>query len=139
MTALGSMTYGAKQYLAGREISDDPKKLIIESLDRSGAMGYFWDANNMIEKASRGNLGVNPAIGGPPMSRYQSRNIWGAILGPTVGTVEDAFTITGALAAGEMTKREAHNIRTMLPYNTVFYIRKLLDQLEAKATEGLPE
>ena len=131
-TALGGATYGLKQYVAGRDISTDPEKLIIESLDRSGAFGYFWDVNNITEKMTRGQVGVNRLIGAPPMSRYASRNVLGAIMGPSLGTVEDVATVTGAISQGEFTESEKRKIRKLLPGQNLFYIRRLLNELEEK-------
>lgn len=138
MTALGALTYGLKNWVAGREVSAEPEKLIVEALDRSGAMGYFWDINNMIEKGTRGHFGVNPALGAAPMSRYASRNIIGSLLGPSLGTAEDIVQIVGGAASGEFTKKEAKLVRQMVPGQNLFYMRQLLDELEEKAAEGLP-
>lgn len=128
--ALGSMTYGLKQYVADRPIENDPKKLIIESLDRSGAFGYFWDVNNMTEKFTRGSVGVNALAGASPMSRYASRNIAGALLGPSFGTVQDVWEVGGATASGEFTERDVHKLRKLLPGQNLFYMRRLLNELE---------
>ena len=128
--ALGSVTYGAKQYVAGREISDDPGKVILESLDRSGGFGYLWDANNMIEKFTRGQVGVNRLAGQDPMSRYVSRNVLGALLGPSAGTVEDIAKVTGAIAEGEFTESDVRRIRKLIPGQNLFYMRNLLNELE---------
>ena len=135
--ALGSATYGLKQYSAGREISEDPSKLIVEALDRSGAFGYLWDVNNMIEKGTRGNFGVNSLLGAPPMSRYASRNITGALLGPSFGTANDMFSVVGGAASGEFTKSELRKLRKLLPAQNLFYMRRLLNELEDKAGRGL--
>jgi len=135
--ALGSASYGMKEFVAGREISDDPSKILVESLDRSGAFGYFWDTNNIIEKMTRGEVGVNKLIGAPPMSRYQSRNILGSLLGPSVGTVQDIAQITGAISTGEIGKSEIRKIRRLLPMQNLFYMRQLLTELEDKTAESL--
>lgn len=136
---LGTLTYGLKNYVAGREISTEPDKVIVESLDRSGAFGYLWDANNIVEKWSRGNIGINPLLGGAPMSRYASRNALGAVLGPSVGTVQDLAQITGAFATGEMSKSDIRAIRKMIPGQNLFYVRQLLNALEEKVAEGVVE
>lgn len=129
--AFGTAAYGAKEFVAGREISTDPKKLIVESLDRSGAFGYFWDVNNIAEKMTRGQVGVNKLIGAPPMSRYASRNLMGAILGPSMGTVEDLATVTGAISQGEFTEGDLRRVRKLMPGQNLFYIRQLLTSLES--------
>jgi len=135
--AFGTAAYGAKEFVAGREISSDPKKLIVESLDRSGVFGYFWDANNIVEKMTRGEVGVNKAIGAPPMSRYASRNIMGALLGPSAGTIEDLNAVTGAIAQGEFTESDLRRVRKLLPGQNLFYIRQLLNTLEKDIGAGL--
>jgi hypothetical protein len=134
--ALGGVAYGAKQVVAGRDISDDPAKLIVESLDRSGAFGYFWDVNNITEKLTRGTVGVNAAIGQAPMSRYATRNVAGALLGPSLGTVQDMSQVIGALSTGDLSRSDISAMRKMLPYQNLFYMRGLLNQLEDKAAQS---
>jgi hypothetical protein len=136
-TALGTLTYGLKQYTAGREIETEPEKLIIESLDRSGAFGYFWDVNNMVEKLTRGEVGVNAMAGASPMSRYVSRNAVGAALGPSFGTAQDIFQVSGALSTGEFTESDVRKVRKLLPAQNLFYMRWLLDSLEEKTAKEL--
>lgn len=135
--ALGTAAYGAKEFVAGREISTDPKKLIVESLDRSGVFGYFWDVNNIVEKMTRGEVGVNKLIGAPPMSRYASRNIMGALLGPSAGTIEDLSAVTGAISQGEFTESDLRRVRKLMPGQNLFYIRQLLNSLEEDIGAGL--
>lgn len=131
--ALGGAAYGAKQWTAGKPISTEPDKLIVESLDRSGAFGYFWDINNITEKLTRGTVGVNAAIGAAPMSRYATRNVAGALLGPSLGTVQDLSQVIGALSTGDLSKSDIGAMRKMLPYQNLFYMRQLLNELEDKA------
>lgn len=134
--ALGGAAYGAKQVVAGKEVSSDPEKLIVESLDRSGAFGYFWDINNITEKVTRGTVGVNAAIGQAPMSRYATRNVAGALLGPSLGTVQDLSQVIGAVSTGDLSKSDISAMRKMLPYQNLFYMRGLLNQLEDKAAQA---
>ena len=135
--ALGTVAYGSKEYVAGREISTDPKKLIVESLDRSGVFGYFWDVNNIVEKMTRGEVGVNKLIGAPPMSRYASRNVLGAVLGPSAGTFGDAALVVGGVSSGEFGKAELRATRKLLPGQNLFYMRRLLNHLETEIGEEL--
>jgi hypothetical protein len=134
--AFGGAAYGAKQVSAGRDLSDDPEKLIVESMDRSGAFGYFWDVNNILEKITRGTVGVNAAIGAAPMSRYATRNVAGALLGPSLGTVQDLSQVIGALSTGDLSKSDVNAMRKMLPYQNLFYVRRLLNELEDKAVSA---
>lgn len=137
MIGLGYGVYALKTALAGREISTDPAVMLTEGIDRSGITGWFFDANNILEKATRGAVGVSRLHGGPMMSRYASRNIMGAILGPSVGTVQDAFQTSGAITSGDMSAGDVRAMRRLIPYQNLFYMRGLFDQAEAGVTDAL--
>lgn len=81
---LGAVTYFLKQVAANQPISDDPKVWGVEALDKSGLVGWLMEVNATMEKATRGTVGLS-AFTGEPVSRYASRNVTGAILGPTPG------------------------------------------------------
>lgn len=133
----GMAVYGFKQSDAGRKISDDPRVWITEGLDRSGMFGWFFDVNNIIEKSTRGRVGVNALIGGPPMSRYASRNVIGALIGPTSGFIKDLTSVTGDLAQGEWTESDTRALRRLLPYQNLIGFRRVLDQAEGGINDAL--
>lgn len=133
--ALGGLTYGLKQTFAGREISSNPNQIVVESLDRSGAFGYFWDVNNILAKMTNGEVSVQKIAGADPVSRYASRNILGALLGPTAGTIEDIRQLTGNISSGDMSDKDIRKIRKMLPGQNLFYMRQLLDSLEEEVSK----
>lgn len=128
---VGSLVYGWKNTLAGRPVSDDPRVWITEGIDRSGITGWVFDANNIIEKATRGRIGVNALTGGPPMSRYASRNVTGALLGPSFGMAQDMFQVTGAAASGDFKASDTHAARRLFPGQNIPYIRGVYDRLES--------
>jgi len=133
----GMAVYGFKQSDAGRELSDDPKVWITEGLDRSGMFGWFWEVNNLIEKATRGAVGVNALIGGPPMSRFASRNVLGAVLGPSVGAVQDLATVTGDLAQQDWKAQDTRALRRLIPYQNLIGMRRVWDEAEAGINDAL--
>jgi len=137
MIGMGAMVYGAKTALAGRELSDDPRVWLTEGIDRSGITGWFFDVNNITEKATRGTVGVNALIGGPQMSRYASRNVTDSILGPTLGLSEDFFRLTGAAFSRDWQESDTHAMRRLLPYQNVIYLRSLFDQMENGVNQAL--
>lgn len=136
---IGGLVYAVRQKISGREISDDPAVLLTEAIDRSGVTGIVFEVNNMAEKFTRGQIGVSRLTGGPLMSRYASRNITGALVGPTAGRIEDLAQVTGALATGDISDSDVNAFRKMLPYQNLFYIRQLLNQLEAGIAEEVAE
>ena len=133
---LGAMTYWARETIAGREISDDPSVWATNALDWSGLTGWAMDANGIVEKATRGHVGLS-AFTGQPISRYQSRNVTGAFLGPTADAVSDIFQISGSVFAGDTTKSDLHKLRQLLPAQNLFYIRSLLNRVEAATGDAL--
>ncbi len=138
--SLGAMTYVAKQAVAGKEISDDPAVWATNAFDWSGLAGWMMEVNNIAEKASRGRVGLS-ALTGEQMSRYQSRNVVGAFLGPTPDAVADIFQVSGSMFAGDATKSDLHKMRQLLPFQNLFYVRGLLNQVEDATGDAmnLPE
>ncbi len=138
--SLGAMTYVAKQAVAGKEISDDPAVWATNAFDWSGLAGWMMEVNNIAEKASRGRVGLS-ALTGEQMSRYQSRNVVGAFLGPTPDAVADIFQVTGSMFAGDTTKSDLHKMRQLLPFQNLFYVRGLINKVEDATGDAmnLPE
>lgn len=138
---LGMLAYKVKSAVAGKETSDDPKKWLSEGLDQSGTMGWIFEANNIAEKVTRGKVGLNAAMGVAPASRYASRDITDTLLGPSVGTVNDAASIIGSAAEGKATRGDLHKARRLLPFQNLFYLRWLFDHAEDEVGDAtdLPE
>ena len=128
--ALGSMIYAQKTLQAGKPLSDDPAVWIREGVDRSGVTGFLFDVNNILEKVTGGALGVSALIDGPEASRYASRNITGALIGPTAGLVETAAKVTRAVATGDVIQSDIKALRRLVPYQNLFYMDKLLDEAQ---------
>ena len=138
--SLGAMTYMAKQLTAGRDLSDNPAVWATNAFDWSGLAGWMMDVNNVAEKASRGRVGLS-GVTGEQMSRYQSRNVVGAFLGPTPDAVSDIFQVSGSIFAGDTSKADLHKVRGLMPFQNLFYIRGLLNQVEDATGDaiGLPD
>ncbi|MGM0935379.1 MAG: hypothetical protein ACQEWL_01975 [Pseudomonadota bacterium] len=130
--SLGSLVYVLKSMLAGREINAEPANLVKEGLDWSGMLGWLGEPNNLIENLSGGSYGMSAMFGGPPASRYQSRNGIGALLGPTFDMGGDIKNITAGVLNGEFADREAKSVRKLLPFQNLFYLSPLLNQVEEK-------
>lgn len=140
MLGLGAMTYWAKQTIAGQPLSDNPAQWAVEAFDKSGLTGYLMEANNMSEKLTRGRVGFS-ALTGEQVSRYASRNVTGAFLGPTPDAIADIFQISGSIFAGDTTKADIRKARQLIPGQNLFYFRELFNQVEDATGEalGLPD
>ena len=119
---LGYLTYVFKETLAGREISDDPERIAFESFDRSGLAGWFTEPFQIVNKLSGGNLQASMGIEGSEMSRYASRNIIGAMLGPSFGRAQDLSSILRALITGEISESDVNATFRQIPGNNLFYL-----------------
>jgi hypothetical protein len=129
------LTYYLKTIGAGKEPSQDPNKWIVEGLDRSGYLGILMEVNNISERATGGKVGINALIDGEIMSRYASRNITSTLLGPTLGQVQDATSISSAISKGEITETDVKDFRQFLPYQNLFYLRSIFDEMEDSLKE----
>lgn len=140
MLGLGAMTYWAKQTLSGQPLSDNPAQWAVEAFDKSGLTGYLMEVNNMSEKLTRGRVGLS-ALTGEQVSRYASRNVTGAFLGPTPDAIADIFQISGSIFAGDTTKADLRKARQLIPGQNLFYLRGLFNQVEDATGDalGLPD
>lgn len=132
--ALGGLVYVTKQIAAGRDVSDDPRVWAAEMIDKSGQTGWLMDVNNLLEKFTRGRVGLS-AITGEQMSRYQSRNVLGAFLGPTPGALEDIAQVSGSIFAGDFNRSDLHKVRQLIPFQNLAYLRRLFDQVENASSD----
>ena len=95
----------------------------------------------MLEKTTRNTLGLALLTGKPTSSRYASRSVVGGLLGPTFGTASDAIEMAGSAAARDWTAADTNKARQMIPYQNLFYIRRLFNGLEEGANDvaGIPQ
>ena len=139
MAGLGVMSYGLKEYAAGREPKTDFATLLREGLDKSGMTGYMMFGNSMTERMSRGELGLQALIGGEPISRYKARSVLSDLLGPSYGTASDARqALSGAIdkiATGEINPSDIKAARRLLPYQNLIYARRGFDLLQEGAQD----
>ena len=136
--SLGMASAAFKMWDSGRgeQLKDwTVEKWLAEGIDRSGVTGWLFEANNMLEKATRGNIGVSALTGAQPMSRYASRNAVGALLGPSFGTATTMLSITGDVSAAALgddswKASDTHAMRKLLPYQNLLLLRQMLDSAE---------
>lgn len=140
MLGLGAMTYWAKQTISGQPLSDNPAQWAVEAFDKSGLTGYLMEANNVAEKATRGRVGAS-FFTGEQVSRYSSRNVTGAFLGPTPDAISDIFQLSGSIFAGDTSKADLRKARQLIPMQNLFYLRGLFNQVEEATGDslGLPD
>lgn len=139
LVSMGAMAYTFKQWDAGREITDDPKALVIEGIDRSGVLGILMEVNNTLEKISSNNLGMRPVLGiSAPASRYASRSIADTVLGPSFGLLNDFAVMGNALSNGqEWAESDTRTFRRLLPMQNLSILRQGFDVIESEVNEAI--
>jgi hypothetical protein len=146
--AVGSMAYAAKTKIADRELPDEWSKFAVEAIDHAGYLGWMMEGNNMMERATGGALGLNPLVGmltgeeHELMSRYAARTGVSALLGPTIGStlpnIMGALRLGASAATGnDMYSSDVRAIRKLIPFQNVFYLRRLFDKVEGAATDAI--
>lgn len=136
MVGLGMMTYIFKQWNAGREVNYDIENLIIEGIDRSGALGILMEMNNTLEKLSGNNLGARAlADVTTTSSRQAGRSVLESAVGPTFGTAGNlAKVLSGLTGEGEMTASDKKAFMRLHPGQNLFYLRRGSDKLVKQIT-----
>ena len=138
LVAMGAMTYVFKNKEAGREVDMSPMALVVEGIDRSGALGILMEVNNTVEKITEGNVSVRRLMGVElPASRYASRTVLESFLGPTYGSLsEQGLRAIGSVTSGDdFTKSDLRNLRRLIPYQNLSGFRVGVDKIEESIGE----
>jgi hypothetical protein len=61
----------------------------------------------------------------------------GSALGPSLGTAEDIIQVAGAVSTGDFKRSDLRRIRKLMPGQNLFYMRRLLNELEDKVGRRL--
>jgi hypothetical protein len=129
MISLGSLTYVLKTLESGREPDYSPENLLVQGIDRSGVLGVFMEINNIYEKI--GGYGIGKLSGTQSASRYGSRSLDEALLGPSLGTISNLgrahFNI---MSEDNMSDSDRRNIRKLIPFNNLTGISTLARSID---------
>jgi hypothetical protein len=135
--ALGALTAKIKATARGEDTSTwTARRWSAEALDNSGLLGIIGEAGNIADKWTGGKVGL-ARLGGKEVSRYQSRNAVGALLGPTFDFAGEMAQVTRAAATGEVARTDVHALRQVLPFQNLFYVRGLFDKAENAISDRL--
>jgi hypothetical protein len=130
--SLGMLVYALKSYFSNRDTTDDPVTWVREGIDRSGTLPIFMEAFNTAEKVTGQSI-----IGDSPASRFASRGRVDSLAGPTFGRMQNVSDVLANAFDGELKDRDLHSVRKIMPFNNVFWLRKLFDEFEIQAVDAL--
>jgi len=103
---------------------------ITDGIDRSGITGIFFDLNNSIERMFNNRIGLRPLLGdGKPYGSDIAEKL-GVVGGPNVGIVDKIFNIMYDSGTGGYDHHTARNVRSIMPFQNVWYLDWLFDQIE---------
>lgn len=123
--ALGGMVSDLKAWNGGYE-SKKGVNFYLDAMDRSGLLGWLFEANAVAEL---GGVGLK-SLTGQRLSRFQSRSGLLGLLGPSVDMAANLANLSQAVVSGDLRQSDIHKVMKMVPFNNVFYLARLFDQME---------
>lgn len=104
-----------------------------EAITRSGVLGIFDEVQRTAQRVP--GLREYASLSGTRSTRREGGDLVEGVLGPSFDLIDKAAGVIAGL--DDPTKHTLHLARQMLPFQNLFYLRQLLDQIEQSA--GLPE
>ena len=134
LLAAGAMVDAIRQRAFNRDYGKKPfGQKIIDAFDRSGIGGIFSDLNNVLERMTDNKIGMRPALGaGKPYSSWTSKNAMQGfgLFGPTSSQIANISDIMWDWGTGTHNHYTAKNVRRLIPFQNVWYLDSLFDQVE---------
>lgn len=135
--ALGVLSEYVYSLIVGRDMPKGAPDLIKAGISRSGALGWYQEANAISSKWTGGTADMFRLIGTErPDSRYISRSKLGALLGPTSNKVEALITTGSNVANLNWTAADTRRMRRFMIGQNLFYIRSALDKVEGGVNDA---
>ena len=137
--ALGALSYYTWALSAGGRAWEKASKFdedewIYEAITRSGLLGILSEGQRVGEQIPA--LNDWAIFGGEGRNSRRASSILGAVMGPSYGLAERLASVVQGLDSP--TQSTLHNARvTMVPYQNVCYLRRLLDVMEKNLGEAL--
>lgn len=131
MMGLGALANAARDTAAGYKPSTDPTRIAIEAFDRAGFTTMLAEPFDIL----------SGTLGGPRFGRFTSQSVVETLGGPTFGTAEDIRkTLQGMFTEGDefdpkIKANDLYRFRKLLPYQNLFYLRRLVNGLEGEFGE----
>ena len=103
---------------------------LLNAFDRSGLAGIYTDVNKAIETLTDNRFGITPLLG--ERRPYGSSGRWkaGTIGGPTGGQIYNIFDIMFDVGGGKYNHHTAKNVRRLIPFQNVWYLDWLFDDIQ---------
>ncbi|MEJ5021854.1 hypothetical protein WH297_19255 [Ochrobactrum vermis] len=127
---LGMMGEAAYNLAAGKENPNSTANWVKQGVSRSGVLGWLETMNAISSKWTGGQYDAFRMIGAnEPLSRYQSQEKLGILLGPTANKLEGLIRAGTNASTGDWSDADTRRLRRVMPFQNLFYFRRLLDQV----------
>lgn len=133
---LGGLSYALYETSRGNgdKLKDVPAGVWLdEAVNRSGLLGVIADVQAMLKSIPLTQKYAG--FGTRQNSRREGATLASFLVGPNADLVQTAGNVIMGL--DNPTKGTLHQIRLLLPFQNVFYLRLLLDKLESKTADAL--
>ena len=102
---------------------------LLNGFDRSGLAGIYTDINRSIEALTDNRIGIAPMFGeGKPYGSSMKSKV--GLLGPSAGQIYNVFDIMYDVGANKYNHYTARNVRRLIPFQNVWYLDWLFDDIE---------
>ncbi len=120
MVFTGGMVSVARDRMNNMNQNKSLAGFVTDGIDQSGLLGWYFQANNMVEAISDGSIGLRPMMGERQGSslRYAAGQI-----SPSISTISRAASIFGDVVTGNVDHNTRLTGQKMIPGNTLFYLK----------------
>ena len=130
LVGLASIVNEAKKVQYGIDKEQSYSELLVDAVDRSGALGWFTDINNSLEKLSDYRLGIRPMMGKKEGYLPFGAKM-GAIFGPAASNITTASGVATDLITGEADDKTLRSARFITPTGNLPYLDPIWDEIMA--------
>ena len=134
LLAAGAGVDAFRQRAFNRDYAKKPfGQKIVDAFDRSGLGGIYSDINNAIERLANNEIGLRPLLNAKkPYGTYRDllNNPIPDVLGPTASQIANISDIAWTWGTGKYNHHTARNVRRLLPFQNVWFLDSLFDEVE---------
>jgi Xaa-Pro aminopeptidase len=141
----GYLGHAFRNTAAGTTVQTEPGAAAREAISQSGLLGVIPDVLSPVSRLltrvaeNTGAVDEDSALAGAfgESDRFTDRNPVSALGGPSLGAFMDAWDIAFNRVDNGLSGSDIHAIRRILPFQNVWYLRRVINWLEDEATEEI--
>jgi hypothetical protein len=137
MFAIGGLQVLLRSINNGTQLPDTPEEWGVKAFNESGIATLPMMMNTILEQGSNGTQGLTPWLTGKEpsaLNKYRDVN-WGSVVGPTGGAIGTGLNMLKDAANDELSYKDIHDFRSLLPLQNLMYINRPLNNVEDFMTD----